>query len=112
MSFTFSAASAAGRAGRRRNPLALTTHAGENETSNAMVRTQTFVHLDRAKDESGADMKRQKFAGEICIRNLVVRALSEPLFRDGSVATKELGEWDMKGWIEFHCGMHSLGESG
>src|SRR4030088_436968 len=34
-------------------------HAGENETSNTMVSHPDLVHLDRAKEESGADMKRQ-----------------------------------------------------
>src|SRR3979411_2669235 len=33
-------------------------HAGENETSNTMVSHPDLVHLDRAKSESGADMKR------------------------------------------------------
>ena len=34
-------------------------HAGENETSNTMVSHPDLVHLDRAANESGADMKRQ-----------------------------------------------------
>src|ERR1700731_1803674 len=33
-------------------------HAGENETSNTMVSHPDLVHLDRPKNDSGADMKR------------------------------------------------------
>src|SRR5438270_12951557 len=35
-------------------------HAGENETSNTMISRPDLVHLDRAKEESGADQARQK----------------------------------------------------
>src|SRR5258708_6976305 len=34
-------------------------HAGENETSNTTGSHPDLVHLDRAKEESGADTKRQ-----------------------------------------------------
>src|ERR1700694_4726669 len=37
-------------------------HAGENETSNVIVSRPDLVHVDRAKDESGADMKRQNLS--------------------------------------------------
>ncbi len=40
-------------------------HAGENETSNTMVSRPDLVHLDRAKDESGADTKRQNLPEDL-----------------------------------------------
>jgi len=40
-------------------------HAGENETSNTMVSRPDLVHLDRAKNESGADLKRQNLPQDL-----------------------------------------------
>ena len=50
-------------------------HAGESETSNMLMTNPNLVHMDRAKNESGADQKGET-AGERVHRNLVVRALS------------------------------------
>jgi creatinine amidohydrolase len=75
-------------------------HAGENETSNTMVSHPDLVHLDRAKDESGADMKRQSLPEHLYTGIWWYARFPNHYSGDGSVATKELGEWNMKGWID------------
>jgi len=75
-------------------------HAGENETSNTMVSHPDLVHLDRAKEESGADMKRQNLPDFLYTGIWWYARFPNHYSGDGSVATKELGEWNMKGWID------------
>ena len=75
-------------------------HAGENETSNTMVSRPDLVHVDRAKNESGADMKRQNLPEDLYTGIWWYARFPNHYSGDGSVATKELGEWNMKGWID------------
>ena len=75
-------------------------HAGENETSNTMVSHPDLVHLDRAKEESGADQKRQNLPDYLYTGIWWYARFPNHYSGDGSVATKELGEWNMKGWID------------
>jgi creatinine amidohydrolase len=75
-------------------------HAGENETSNTMVSHPDLVHLDRAKEESGADQKRQSLPEDLYTGIWWYARFPNHYSGDGSVATKELGEWNMKGWID------------
>jgi len=75
-------------------------HAGENETSNTMVSHPDLVHVDRAKEESGADMKRQHLPDYLYTGIWWYARFPNHYSGDGSVATKELGEWNMKGWID------------
>jgi len=75
-------------------------HAGENETSNTMVSHPDLVHLDRAKEESGGDMKRQNLPEYLYTGIWWYARFPNHYSGDGSVATKELGEWNMKGWID------------
>ena len=75
-------------------------HAGENETSNTMASHPDLVHLDRAKDESGADMKRQNLPDFLYTGIWWYARFPNHYSGDGSVSTKELGEWNMKGWID------------
>jgi creatinine amidohydrolase len=75
-------------------------HAGENETSNTMVSHPDLVHLDRAKSESGADTKRLNLPEELYTGIWWYARFPNHYSGDGSVATKELGEWNMKGWID------------
>jgi creatinine amidohydrolase len=75
-------------------------HAGENETSNTMVSHPDLVHLDRAKEESGADQKRQSLPEDLYTGIWWYAHFPNHYSGDGSVATKELGEWNMKGWID------------
>jgi creatinine amidohydrolase len=75
-------------------------HAGENETSNTMISHPDLVHLDRAKEESGADQKRQNLPEYLYTGIWWYSHFPNHYSGDGSVATKELGEWNMKGWID------------
>jgi len=76
-------------------------HAGENETSNTMVSHPDLVHLDRAKDESGADLHRQKLPEGLYTGIWWYARFPNHYSGDGSVATKELGEWNMDGFIDY-----------
>jgi len=74
-------------------------HAGENETSNTLVSHPDLVHLDRAASESGADQKRQHLPEFLYTGIWWYARFPNHYSGDGSVATKELGEWNMQGWI-------------
>jgi creatinine amidohydrolase len=79
---------------------AIDYHAGENETSNVMVSHPDLVHLDRAGSESGADQKRQSLPENLYTGIWWYARFPNHYSGDGSVATKDLGEWNMKNWIE------------
>jgi creatinine amidohydrolase len=73
-------------------------HAGENETSNTMVSRPDLVHLDRASRESGADQKRLRLPDNVYTGIWWYARFPNHYSGDGAVATKELGEWNMKGY--------------
>jgi creatinine amidohydrolase len=75
-------------------------HAGENETSNTLVSRPDLVHLDRARQESGADQARVKLPEEVYTGIWWYARFPDHYSGDGSVATKELGEWNLGGWID------------
>jgi len=75
-------------------------HAGENETSNTMVSRPDLVQVDRAKSESGADQKRLNLPENLYTGIWWYARFPNHYSGDGSVATRELGEWNMKGWID------------
>lgn len=75
-------------------------HAGENETANTMVSHPELVHLDRAASESGADEKRLNLPETVYTGIWWYARFPNHYSGDGSVARKELGEWNMKNWIE------------
>jgi creatinine amidohydrolase len=75
-------------------------HAGENETSNTLVSRPDLVHLDRAASESGADQKRQNLPQDLYTGIWWYARFPNHYSGDGSVARRELGEWNMKGWID------------
>ncbi|MGB7026134.1 MAG: creatininase family protein [Candidatus Acidiferrum sp.] len=75
-------------------------HAGENETSNTMVSRPDLVHLDRAATESGADQNRVNLPEDVYTGIWWYARFPNHYSGDGSVATKELGEWNMKNWVE------------
>ena len=76
-------------------------HAGENETSNTLVSRPDLVHLDRAKQESGADLHRQNLPENLYTGIWWYARFPNHYSGDGSVATKELGEWNMNGFIDY-----------
>lgn len=75
-------------------------HAGENETANTMVSHPELVHIDRAKQESGADQGRVKLPDDIYTGIWWYARFPDHYSGDGSVARKELGEWNLDGWVQ------------
>ena len=74
-------------------------HAGENETSNTLVSRPDLVHLDRATGESGSDQKRLALPEDVYTGIWWYSRFPNHYSGDGSVATRELGEWNMNNWI-------------
>src|SRR5215813_5616461 len=74
-------------------------HAGENETSNTLVTHPDLVHLDRAKQESGADQARVKLPEDVYTGIWWYARFPDHYSGDGSVAAKELGQWHIDAWI-------------
>jgi creatinine amidohydrolase len=74
-------------------------HAGENESSNLLYAHPELAHIDRASSESGADEKRQNLPEHLYTGIWWYARFPNHYSGDGSVATKELGEWNMKNWI-------------
>ena len=79
---------------------ALDMHAGQSETSKMMISRPDLVHLDRAKNESGADQKRQKLSEDVYTGIWWYTRFPFHYSGDGSIATKELGEYQMNWWID------------
>ena len=74
-------------------------HAGENETSNTLYTHPELTHIDRAGRESGADQKRQNLPDFLYTGIWWYARFPNHYSGDGSVATKELGDWNVQGWI-------------
>ena len=79
---------------------ALDMHAGQSETSKMMISRPDLVHLDRATNESGADQKRQKLPEGIYTGIWWYTRFPFHYSGEGSIATKELGEYQMNWWID------------
>ena len=86
--------------GPNRKSAGIDYHAGENETSNTLISRPDLVHLDRAATESGADQKRVTLPEDVYTGIWWYARFPNHYSGDGSVATKELGEWNMKAWID------------
>lgn len=78
----------------------LDMHAGETETSGMMVTRPDLVHLDRANSESGADQKRQNLPPSLYTGIWWYARFPNHYSGDGSAATRELGEYRMRAWID------------
>jgi creatinine amidohydrolase len=75
-------------------------HAGESETSMSMIARPDLVHLDRAPQESGADQARLKDLPEGLYTGIWWYARFPNHYAgEGAAATKELGEFEAKTWI-------------
>src|SRR5882724_10252603 len=90
---------AAGRPPMKSSQYAVDFHAGEGETSRTMVSRADLVHLDRAKSESGEDHARQHLPDSLYTGIWWYARFPDHYAGDGSVATKELGEFDTKAEI-------------
>jgi creatinine amidohydrolase len=75
-------------------------HAGETETSTTMISHPDLVHLDRANKESGADQARMKLPDTLYTGIWWYARFPNHYSGDGSAASKELGEFKMKAWID------------
>jgi len=84
------------------NPLkkdSLDMHAGQSETSNTMITRPDLVHLDRASQESGADQKHDPLPETVYTGIWWYARFPDHYSGDGTIASKELGEADMKLWV-------------
>ena len=73
-------------------------HAGESETSHMLISRPDLVHLDRAGQESGADRNRLDLPRGVYTGIWWYAKFPDHYAGDGSAASKELGEFDMKAW--------------
>ena len=71
-------------------------HAGEGETAHTMISAPGLVHMDRAQSESGADQARQHLPEGVYTGIWWYARFPNHYSGDGSLATKELGEYDTK----------------
>jgi creatinine amidohydrolase len=74
-------------------------HAGNGETSDELVSHPDLVHLDRAKNESGADEKRLNLPKDVYTGIWWYARFPNHYSGDGSTATIEQGESDIGSWI-------------
>jgi len=75
-------------------------HAGESETSKMMISRPDLVHLDRAATESGADQHRQNLPEGLYTGIWWYARFPNHYSGEGAAATHELGEYQMKWWID------------
>ena len=75
-------------------------HAGESETSKMMIAAPDLVHQDRASSESGADQHREHLPPGVYTGIWWYASFPDHYSGDGSVANRELGEYQMKWWID------------
>lgn len=71
-------------------------HAGESETAHTLVTAPGLVHMDRAQSESGADQARVHLPEGLYTGIWWYARFPNHYSGDGSLATKELGEYDIK----------------
>jgi creatinine amidohydrolase len=75
-------------------------HAGESETSKMMIVRPDLLHQDRATSESGADQHRQNLPEGVYTGIWWYARFPDHYSGDGSAATHELGDYQMKWWID------------
>jgi creatinine amidohydrolase len=78
----------------------LDMHAGESETSTMLIARPDLVHMDRAKNESGADQARLKGLPDNLYTAIWWYArFPDHYSGDGSLGNKALGKYKMDAWI-------------
>jgi creatinine amidohydrolase len=75
-------------------------HAGESETSKMLIARPDLVHLDRAATESGADQGRLNLPDYLYTGIWWYARFPNHYSGVGAAATRELGEFEMKAWID------------
>ena len=73
---------------------------GESETGHTMISRPDLVHLDRAKEESGADMNRLDLPINVYTGIWWYARFPNHYAGDAAQANRALGEFDMKAWTE------------
>ena len=81
----------------KKDPLDM--HAGQSETSNTIITHPDLVHMDRVKQESGADQKHDPLPETVYTAIWWYARFPDHYSGDGSIASKELGEAGIKSWI-------------
>jgi len=76
------------------------SHAGESETSHTLVTHPDLVKMDRAGSESGADHNRLDLPNGVYTGIWWYAKFPDHYSGDGTAASKELGEFDMKAWAD------------
>jgi creatinine amidohydrolase len=85
---------------KHRSDPATDMHAGESETSVSMIARPDLVHLDRAPQESGADQARLRLPNGVYTGIWWYARFPNHYAGDGAVASRELGEFAAKTWID------------
>src|SRR5580658_10818317 len=75
-------------------------HAGEKETSLMLVARPDLVHIDRAQQESGADLNRQSLPDTVYTGIWWYAKFPNHYAGSGEAGNKELGEYDQKQWAQ------------
>src|SRR5207245_820277 len=75
-------------------------HAGESETAHTLISHPDLVHSDRAKLESGADQHRLNLPPGVYTGIWWYARFPDHYAGDGALATKELGDFDLKTAVE------------
>lgn len=75
-------------------------HAGESETSHTMISRPDLVHMDRANEQSGADLHRLDLPDGVYTGIWWYARFPNHYAGDASAANRELGQFDMNAWIE------------
>jgi len=78
----------------------LDMHAGQSETSMMMISRPDLVHMDRATQQSGADLARLHLPDNLYTAIWWYARFPNHYSGEGATATHELGEWKMNGWIK------------
>jgi creatinine amidohydrolase len=84
---------------QHKSPRSGDQHAGESETSMSLIARPDLVHLDRAKQESGADQARVKLPDGLYTGIWWYAKFPNHYAGEGGVASRELGEFEAKTWI-------------
>jgi creatinine amidohydrolase len=75
-------------------------HAGESETSHTLISRPDLVHMDRAGSQSGEDLQRLDLPSSVYTGIWWYARFPNHYAGDGSAATRQLGEFDMKAWVQ------------
>jgi len=73
-------------------------HAGEEETSSLLIARPDLVHMERAEQESGADLKRQSLPDSVYTGIWWYARYPNHYAGEGAAGNVELGAFDQKEW--------------